>query len=94
MGSTFATTAWLARNQNLPDLARPAPLASLTRMCHEAWVRHECGPDRIESVHATRQAFEEDVARRRRSGHIAYTYGDVTERGASTAADLRRLLRS
>jgi hypothetical protein len=40
--------------------------------------------------HATRQAFESDVARRRRSHHhIAYTYGDVTERGAATVADLR-----
>lgn len=39
--------------------------------------------------HATRHAFENDVARRRRSGHIAYTYGDVFERGEATIADLR-----
>lgn len=135
----------------------------LARLCHEAWVRHDCGPDRIEACiarnphnpgaarlrralgsdvtlsfleeaflelleahdlpaprtnielagdkvdchwphlgftiellgyrfHATRRAFEEDVARRRRSGHIAYTYGDVTERGTATAAELRTLL--
>lgn len=38
--------------------------------------------------HATRHAFENDIARRRRSGHIAYTYGDVFERGAATIADL------
>jgi hypothetical protein len=39
--------------------------------------------------HATRQAFERDVARRRRSGHVAYTYGDVFDRGVATVADLR-----
>ncbi len=39
--------------------------------------------------HATRQAFEQDVARRRRANHIAYTYGDVVERGAATIAHLR-----
>lgn len=39
--------------------------------------------------HATRRAFEQDVARRRRSSHIAYTYGDVMERSAATIADLR-----
>jgi len=39
--------------------------------------------------HASRQAFERDVARRRRSNHVAYTYGDVFERGAQTIADLR-----
>jgi hypothetical protein len=39
--------------------------------------------------HATRHAFEQDVARRRRSGHIAYTYGDIVERGAATIAELR-----
>ena len=42
--------------------------------------------------HATRQAFENDVARRRRSSHIAYTYGDVLERPRATIADLRRRL--
>jgi hypothetical protein len=44
--------------------------------------------------HATRQAFERDVARRRRSSHIAYTYGDVFERGEATAADVGHRLRS
>jgi predicted transcriptional regulator of viral defense system len=39
--------------------------------------------------HATRRAFEADVARRRRSNHLAYTYGDVFERDAATAAELR-----
>lgn len=39
--------------------------------------------------HATRRAFEQDVARRRRNNHVAYTYGDVFERGEATIAELR-----
>ena len=31
--------------------------------------------------------------RRRRSDHVAYTYGDVFERGTQTVADLRPRLR-
>jgi len=42
--------------------------------------------------HATRQAFEADVARRRRSSHWAYTWGDVFQRGDQTVADLAALL--
>jgi hypothetical protein len=42
--------------------------------------------------HASRRAFEDDVARRRRSRHLAYTWGDVFERGAQTAAELTKLL--
>lgn len=147
----------------LLDLAPTTPPRQLTRVCHEAWVRHRCGPDRIAACiarnphkpgaarlrralgsdvtlsvledaflellaahdlplprtninhnadkvdchwpdldltiellsyryHATRQAFENDVARRRRSNHLAYTYGDITERGVATAAELRPLL--
>jgi hypothetical protein len=38
--------------------------------------------------HASRQAFERDLARRRRSSHVAYSYGDVFERGARTATDV------
>lgn len=44
--------------------------------------------------HATRQAFETDVARRRRSAHVAYSYGDVFERAAATVADLRPRLQT
>ena len=144
----------------LLDIAPSTSPRKLTRMCHEAWTRHECGKHRIDACiarnphkpgasklrdalgsdvtlsvledaflelldahdlplprtnidhhgdkvdchwpdheltvelvtyryHATRHAFETDVARRRRSSHIAYTYGDVTERGAATIADLR-----
>jgi hypothetical protein len=42
--------------------------------------------------HATRRAFETDLARRRRSNHLAYSYGDVFERPAQTAHELAKLL--
>ena len=42
--------------------------------------------------HATREGFEKDVARRRRSNHVAYSYGDVFERAPATIADLRTRL--
>jgi len=42
--------------------------------------------------HATRWAFENDNTRRRRSRHLPFTWGDVFERGAQTAAELRALL--
>jgi hypothetical protein len=44
--------------------------------------------------HAARHAFENDVAPRRRSNHVAYTDGDGFERPAATIADLTpRLVR-
>jgi len=42
--------------------------------------------------HASRHAFESDLARRRRSSRIAYSYGDVVDRGDATAGELRELL--
>ena len=42
--------------------------------------------------HATRRAFEEDLARRRRSNHIAFSWGDIFERQAQTIAELRPVL--
>jgi hypothetical protein len=44
--------------------------------------------------HASRQAFEADVARRRRSNHLAFTWGDVFEREAQTIAELRAVYAS
>ncbi|HEY1539934.1 MAG TPA: type IV toxin-antitoxin system AbiEi family antitoxin domain-containing protein [Solirubrobacteraceae bacterium] len=38
--------------------------------------------------HGSRAAFERDVARRRRSQHVAFTYGDVFERSRQTIAEL------
>ncbi len=147
----------------LLDLAPKTAPGQLMRICHEAWVRHGCGPDRVEACiarnphkpgvrklrtalgsdvtlsfledaflelltahelplprtnidhhedkvdcrwpqldltiellsyrfHGSRRAFEADVARRRRSNHVAFTYGDVCERGARTAQELAVLL--
>jgi hypothetical protein len=42
--------------------------------------------------HGSRYAYEKDLARRRRSNHIAYSYGDVVERGPATVQELRDLL--
>lgn len=143
----------------LLDLAARTADSELARLCHEAWVRHRCGPRQVEACiarnpgkpgaarlrralgsdvtlsvledafvallgaaglpaprtnvdvagdkvdchwpdrdltvellsyrfHATRRAFERDVARRRRSNHLAFTYGDVVERPAATVAEL------
>ena len=59
--------------------------------CH--WPQHGLTIELLSyRYHASRHAFEQDVARRRRSNHIAYTYGDVFERGAATAADVARRL--
>lgn len=44
--------------------------------------------------HGTRAAFEADVARRRRSDHLAFSWGDVFERGPQTIAELRAALRA
>lgn len=43
--------------------------------------------------HATRAAFEADLARRRRSRHLAFSYGDVFERGAQTVAEVVSAMR-
>jgi Transcriptional regulator, AbiEi antitoxin len=38
--------------------------------------------------HGSRRAFEGDIARRRRSNHLAFSWGDVFERGDRTVAEL------
>ena len=59
--------------------------------CH--WPEHELTVELLSyRFHASRQAFEADIARRRRSDHVAYTHGDVFERASRTAVELRRLL--
>lgn len=42
--------------------------------------------------HASREAFEKDIVRRRRSRHVAFSYGDVVDRADATVAELRELL--
>lgn len=44
--------------------------------------------------HATRAGFETDLARRRRSSHLAFSYGDVFERRAQTIAELVAVMRA
>lgn len=44
--------------------------------------------------HATRQAFETDITRRRRTGHVPFSWGDVFDRGPRTAAEIAKLLAS
>jgi len=57
--------------------------------CH--WERHGLTVELITfRYHATRYGFETDNERRRRSGHVPYTYGDIVERGDATVTDLRR----
>jgi hypothetical protein len=57
------------------------------------WPAHDLTIELVSyRYHATRHAFEQDIARRRRSDHIAYTYGDVFEHSHSMIADLRRRL--
>ena len=59
--------------------------------CH--WPQHGLTVELLSyRFHATRDGFEKDVARRRRSQHVAFTWGDVVERPAATAAELRQLL--
>ncbi|HUR84473.1 MAG TPA: hypothetical protein VMY78_03945 [Solirubrobacteraceae bacterium] len=59
--------------------------------CH--WPDHDLTVELLSyRFHGTRQAYEADVARRRRSNHLAYTYGDIFERGARTAAELAPML--
>lgn len=43
--------------------------------------------------HGSRRAFEADIARRRRSNHLAFSYGDVFERGEATVKELAPMLR-
>jgi hypothetical protein len=60
--------------------------------CH--WPQHDLTVElHSYRFHATRWAFETDNARRRRSRHLPFTWGDVFERGGQTAAELRTLLK-
>lgn len=59
--------------------------------CH--WPEHDLIVELLSyRFHATRSAFERDARRRRRTHHVAFTYGDVVECGAATITELRQLL--
>ena len=80
----------------LTEHGLPLPRTNIDRHgdkvdCH--WADHDLTVELVSyRFHATRSAFERDNARRRRSQHLAFTYGDVTETGAATIAELRGLL--
>ena len=42
--------------------------------------------------HGSRHAFERDIERRRRSGHLPFSYGDVVERPAQMLSEVTALL--
>jgi hypothetical protein len=81
----------LLRNHDLPLPRTNVDHAGDKVDCH--WPEHGLTVELLSyRFHATRRAFEADVARRRRSNHLAYTYGEVFDRDAATAAELRRRL--
>ncbi len=81
----------LLRDHDLPLPRTNVDCHGDTVDCH--WPAHGLTVELLSyRFHASRGAFEQDVARRRRSRHVAYTYGDVVERGAATAAELRQRL--
>jgi len=80
----------------LAQYGLPRPRTNIAREgdkvdCH--WPEHGLTVELLSyRFHATRDGFERDVARRRRSQHIAFTWGDVVERPGPTIAELRQLL--
>lgn len=80
----------------LANRSLPIPRTNIDRAgdkvdCH--WPEHALTVELLSyRYHGSRHAFEADVARRRRSNHVAFTYGDVFERGASTVAELAQAL--
>ena len=48
----------------------------------------------LEDGFLARQAFETDVARRRRSQHLAFSYGDAFERASQAAQEIGRAMRA
>ena len=81
----------LLRRHGLPLPRTNTDVAGDKVDCH--WPHHGLTVELLSyRFHASRRAFEDDVARRRRSSHVAYTWGDVFERGAQTAAELAPLL--
>ena len=80
----------------LKDHGLPLPRTNIDRHGDKVdcyWEEHDLTVElHSYRFHVTRSAFERDTARRRRSRHIAFTYGDVVETGAATVAELRVLL--
>jgi hypothetical protein len=77
----------LMRDHGLPLPRTNIDVAGDKVDCH--WPEHGLTVE-LQSYryHATRQAFEDDIARRRRSGHLPFSYGDVFDRGRQTATEI------
>lgn len=81
----------LLRRYGLPPPRTNIDYAGDKVDCH--WERQGVTVELVSyRFHASRRAFEDDIARRRRSQHLAYAWGDVFERGEVTAAELAPLL--
>jgi len=80
----------------LADHALPAPRTNIDHAGDKVdcfWPESDVTVELLSyRFHGSRHAFEADVARRRRSNHVAFTYGDVFERARRTAAELARVL--
>ena len=83
----------LLRDHGLPLPRTNIDVAGDKVDCH--WPRHGLTVE-LQSCryHATRQAFENDIARRRRSGHLPFSWGDVFDRGPQTAGEIAARLGS
>ena len=81
----------LLRGHDLPIPRTNIDVAGDKLDCH--WPQRELTVELLSyRFHGSRHAFEADIARRRRSNHVAFSYGDVFERGAQTAAEVAEML--
>jgi len=81
----------LMREHNLPPPRTNIDVNSDKVDCH--WPAHGLTVElHSYRFHATRHAFENDIARRRRSNHVPFSWGDVFDRGPRTAAEITQLL--
>lgn len=81
----------LMREHNLPVPRTNIDLDGDKVDCH--WPEHGLTVElHSYRFHATRHAFENDIARRRRSSHVPFSWGDVFDRGPRTAVEITQLL--
>jgi hypothetical protein len=81
----------LMREHGLPSPRTNIDVGADKVDCH--WPQHGLTVElHSYRFHATRQAFEDDIARRRRSSHVPFSWGDVFDRGPRTAAEIAQLL--
>ena len=81
----------LLRRHGLPLPRTNIDVAGDKVDCH--WPAHGLTVELLSyGYHGSRHAFETDLARRRRSNHIAFSYGDVVDRADQTADEVGALL--